>query len=839
MTTISVKRNKNYLFWLFTRYLRDLSTLLGLPVIALYCLATFNVSLVHASKLKSGAMLGTTSSGELSQYTIVYQAVYDPEVWAGDVRAYSLYTLEEEIADGQSNNSVGITAGTVKNLEWSAAKTMHDLVTSAPNEWWTSWYRQVISYNGTNGVAFNIPADPDTPGSYDLSADQLLHLGDSVDEYGPVINYLRGDKSNERPNGLNFRRRLGVYSSDSKDARLHGTYGDFNQSAPVLVETVVVNDGQGDGHDNNNNGQTDEVGEHEEKLLVGGNDGGLHVFDPNDSGRELFMYIPNLLFAEGNLPELLKPQAEFTHNSYVDGTVYYEQLGTGGPTLVVGGLQKGGKGYYALDLTGMRAGNIESTASLIVKWEYPNRELYAIDLNPGGISGSPVNLADDKGYMGYSYSMGYIVASNADVDISNTKTEYMVAFGNGYESPSGKAVLILLGLDSDGAIAWRREITTGVGNPASENNCNQCNGLSSPALIDVNEDGKVDYAYAGDLLGNMWKFDLRSDDPAKWGIPFYSGGLPQPLFTAQGAVRSGAMWLSNTQPITTEPEVILPCSAGQQGYFVIFGTGRYLEESDLQDHSGQTIYGVWDWVDDWADKTAADLSEKYLGALTLPGSYDGSLEPEWIREISNALSLNVVRNPLRYDTQGVALREQYLISTIGDTSSTAYRLISSYPVNWYTPEKKLKDPDGRGEHAGWYFNLPGTGERITSPPFVRDGVLRYVSSQVVGAGVTNNLVSISHAVNACTGGVLTEPYYDITCDREVNSSDRVNLGSEDNRKMVVPSGVYVQGRASSPALISIDKTEMAVDIVSSSTTELKVTRVRDERVGIVSWREIE
>lgn len=199
-------------------------------------------------------------------------------------------------------------------------------------------------------------------------------------------------------------------------------------------------------------------------------------------------------------------------------------------------------------------------ANDIVKWEYPNVNLTAVNID----NGNPESLADVNGLMGYSFSQGYIVRSNK-------AGEWMVVFGNGYESPSGKAALIV-GLDTAGNISWRKEIDTGVGDPALINQA--CNGLSSPALIDVDYDGRVDYAFAGDLLGNMWKFDLSDSDPKNWEIAFEDAfGVKQPLFKAQYASKKSSGWETTLQPITTEPEVIKPCNARQKGYLVILVQG--------------------------------------------------------------------------------------------------------------------------------------------------------------------------------------------------------------------------------------------------------------------------
>jgi hypothetical protein len=101
------------------------------------------------------------------------------------------------------------------------------------------------------------------------------------------------------------------------------------------------------------------------------------------------------------------------------------------------------------------------------------------------------------------------------------------------------------------------------------------NGLSSPTVIDANGDGYADAAYAGDLNGNLWKFDLNNGSVAFGG---------QPLFRT--AVVDGVR-----QAITTAPEV----GHHPEGDVMVYvGTGRLLDTDDARDESTQAVYGIWD-----------------------------------------------------------------------------------------------------------------------------------------------------------------------------------------------------------------------------------------------------
>ena len=103
--------------------------------------------------------------------------------------------------------------------------------------------------------------------------------------------------------------------------------------------------------------------------------------------------------------------------------------------------------------------------------------------------------------------------------------------------------------------------------------------------MDLNGDDTVDYVFAGDLLGNMWKFDVTDANPSNWKVSFDNGsGVPLPLFVAtDGTAR---------QPITSRPEV----GRGPQGIgmVVLFGTGKFYESADKTPTQHQSFYGIFD-----------------------------------------------------------------------------------------------------------------------------------------------------------------------------------------------------------------------------------------------------
>ena len=174
-----------------------------------------------------------------------------------------------------------------------------------------------------------------------------------------------------------------------------------------------------------------------------------------------------------------------------------------------------------------------------------------------------------------------------DPDLGNTIGQPVVArmadgtwvavFGNGYNSANHRAMLFIVRL-ADGVLL--KKIDTGVGSVAASN------GLATPSLL---ADGTrtIRTIYAGDLAGNLWKFDVSDANPANWAIPFTSSGAPAPLFKATDS--TGA-----PQPITAPVEIGRHPNGGSMIYF---GSGKFFENGDnlvAGTPQVQSFYGVWD-----------------------------------------------------------------------------------------------------------------------------------------------------------------------------------------------------------------------------------------------------
>lgn len=375
--------------------------------------------------------------------------------------------------------------------------------------------RNIKTFDGSAGVDFSWGS---------ISGAQKTALGSE-----DVLKYVRGDQSNEQSKGGSFRNRTSLL-------------GDIVNSDPLFVSGEnfgydKLNDAEGTAYVTYVEGKPSKTA----MIYVGANDGMLHAFKASD-GSELFAYVPALVYA--NLPSLTKPN--YGHKYYVDGApamgdVYYDSAWK---TVLVTPLGAGGRGVFALDIT--KDFGTDNFDGSDVLWEFDGANAAA---------GSTLN------------DMGYPVGGAAIGRFNDGK--YYAVFGNGYGSVNCKSGLFMVQIDAPSNVKF---FNTGKGK--CDTSAEQ-NGMSTPSLVDYDGDRIIDAIFAGDLLGNLWKFDVST---GTWAISF-SGA---PMFTSLG------------QPITAPVEVG-PAPADSSGKaMVYFGTGRYLLAGDELDKTKQTFYGLLD-----------------------------------------------------------------------------------------------------------------------------------------------------------------------------------------------------------------------------------------------------
>jgi|APMI01.1.fsa_nt_gi type IV pilus assembly protein PilY1 len=286
-------------------------------------------------------------------------------------------------------------------------------------------------------------------------------------------------------------------------------------------------------------------------VFAAANDGMLHAFNAN-TGVELFAYIPgNVSFA--NLNALSSPT--YSHKFINDGEIVVSDLASTGKNILVGSLGRGGKALYALDVT--TPSSFDATKVL---WEFTSADL-------GNTLGKPIIAKMNTG-------------------------EWAVIVGNGYNSNNENAFLFVINLNTGALI---QKIATGVGLSSSPN------GLSSPVGFDQNGDGKADFVYAGDLLGNFWRFTVTGS-ASSWSAAS--------LFVATDA--SG-----NIQPITGGLSVAIDPKTNKR--WVFGGSGRYLSNSDVASSAIQSWYGLID--DGTAITSRTSLATRTINSESTQGSY--------------------------------------------------------------------------------------------------------------------------------------------------------------------------------------------------------------------------
>jgi type IV pilus assembly protein PilY1 len=369
-----------------------------------------------------------------------------------------------------------------------------------------------------------------------------------------VQKYLAGDRTNEGSAVTDFRKRypsiLGDFVNSnpaysSEQAEFAAAFGSFPGYA-AFVKQFDIRKGQS--------------GTPRAKaLFVGSNDGMLHAFlgenAAKSGGAELFGYVPSMIYSNLSLLSQQSYNVSGGHRYFVDGSPYVQDanVGSGGSpnwkTVLISGLGAGGSGFFALDVT-----RPESFDASNIMWEFTSADG---NRNVAGVTKSDLG------------------ASTTQPRIARTKVlgeSWFAVLGNGYNSTQtpthGQSVLFAARLGKTGP-AWtqgsdfyRLVLSTDVDN-----------GLSNPTIVDYDRDGFDDTIYAGDLQGNLWRINASDPNPLAW--------TGTKLFKAPTG-----------QSITVSPEVIRHPDGG---YMILFGTGKYLEPSDVNIVPPvQAMYGIID-----------------------------------------------------------------------------------------------------------------------------------------------------------------------------------------------------------------------------------------------------
>ena len=689
-----------------------------------------------------------TNSTRLDSNSKVYQARFDSNGWKGELLAFDLDDSDGSLADADDD-------GVPNPAVWDAG----DLIPTPST-------RKIFSYDSTPGSETGIlfeygPIMAPEVGKLNAAQRTLLntdHLS-VVDSLGSTrVNFIRGDESTELHSSGPFRSRIDTDGNHfvlgdiiNSDPWFSGRVEDFGYTAlPGTEGSTYTTFRQG------KLGRTP-------TIYFGANDGMLHAIDA-DNGNEIFAYVPDAVIGKLNLltSSLYGCSGQgscIPHTYFVDGAPKvsdaYFSSDTNWHSVLIGSTGAGGQSLFALEVT-----TPNSFSESNVLWE---------------ISTTTAPFASDL--TAFQAHLGYTLPQSSVVRMQNGQWAAIVA--NGYESTSQTAVLFVIDVET-GAII--KEIDTGVGSGISPN------GLSTPIPIDLDGDRIVDVIYAGDLQGNMWKFDVSASNTNQWKLAF-SGS---PLYAAQDDAAT-----PNNQPITAKPQV------GQHpdgGVMIYFGTGKYFEVSDqiiATPPKNQTFYGIRDSGSAVASRT--NLQEQII-------------EFEAPITITN-------------DDGDIVFQ--------GDVRTT-----SETPVDYTTKD-------------GWYMDLVSPlngaeGERVVSVPLLRGGRVIFATlipeTNPCGFGGSSWLMEL----DAVNGRRLDDAPFDIDQDGDFDADDLLTtldtngdgvIDGDDESNL---SGIRQDGLGiiKTPGVVSTGN-DTEVKYVSGTSGKLEVFfESAGEPFGRQSWRQL-
>ncbi|MGB6114466.1 MAG: PilC/PilY family type IV pilus protein, partial [Comamonas sp.] len=613
----------------------------------------------------------------------IFASVYSPKnAWSGYITATRAVEPEEyacPTADDPDKKCIRFP-DTIAGWEGKTSADRLDALTSVDGRLILSW-----SDETSKGIPFKWAST----GSYSTAQKKVLlgiNAGDTIttalDTQGQnIVNYIRGDRSLEgttpdKPLRVRFSREGDIVNSEIwYTGGPISNYGD-NYSAFVTAQK-----------------------DRTPILYVGGNDGMLHGFSALD-GNELIAYVPRGVV--GNLKALT--DKDYQHQYYVDGSPMTGDVldGSTWKTMLVGTLGAGGKGYFLMNVTNPASFSTDASDLVVLDRSRGNAEPAP---NCGALSGAEqaacnAAVAENKDIGNITAKPGRNPANLQEATqitrLNNGR--WAVVMGNGYNSTNQRPVLLVQYLDGDLSLKRIQATTdaTGSGNAAD-------NGLASPALIDLDGDGKTDVVYAGDNLGNLWKFDLTSANDSDWAVAF---GNNKPLFTARGPATLGATTRDQVQPITAPPIVrandrMMTVGTGASaktvpigGVMVAFGTGRNLTANDRRTDITQPVQTLYSVLDNTRYRTKA--GQTYLEVH--PGTGDCGSNPTCV---PTPAPVGTIAN------DGKPLAQQSITTVDGDFSTV-------------TATKELKKETWK-DYKGWYLDLPYSGERLLKPMQFFDG----------------------------------------------------------------------------------------------------------------------
>jgi type IV pilus assembly protein PilY1 len=617
---------------------------------------------------------GTAASGARRAVGFTaYIPEFDPNSWTGDVKAYKL-----------------LPSGALGSVDWSAVDKLP-----------AHGSRNIlVSLRKADNSKFELKTfSPSNLGADEAA--QRARIGLAAGDFGTtgtfrdrtmtdVVNFLRGDASNEGSLPGKFRSRL---LSNTDGTSQHRPIGDILGSQPEVLDrgsegysflpeseggrVFVDTDGSKKFRPANQASTYSQFVATTKTtrtpvLIVGSNSGMIHGFNAaltgSDRGREIFAVVPNGVL--GKLGQLAR--RDYAHTYYADGSPRIADACIGlalapatcsWKSVAVMGMGTGGRSVIALDVTNPATG---FTADNLL-WEITSNQ----DADLGHVINRPrVFIGEDK--------------------------KWYAAFGNGLNSANHRPHLFIVDLKT-GVVT--RKIALGSSGSATDPN-----GAISVAAVDGDGDDPatdpsennlyVDTLYVNDFHGNVYKVNLSSNDPTQWAVDFAGS----PLYTAQAL--DDAERADKRQFMTGAMDVAFHPIRGN---LVYFGTGRYIANGDqnvIPTPQVQTFYAIWD-------------------------------DPQQSAGFSG---------------RG-ALQQQTVLSSV-DVGGTTRRNTSENIVNYTgTGAKRGWFIDLYQAGTGGFRN----GERVLGEPRVEGGAVIFTAFQPIGSQCNPGGKNWLYALNAATG----------------------------------------------------------------------------------------
>jgi Tfp pilus tip-associated adhesin PilY1 len=644
------------------------------------------------------AVLGLSGS-VLSVGLLAFEGGYNPADWSGVLHAVSLD------ADGTAVDKV-----------WDAGA----ILTDTPSGQRTILTASMDGTGSVRGMAFEGASPFDAEEMKGLMSPAPAHV--ATDTLASRVDYLRGTRFKEMDGTMRARSSLLGAIIHAQSVYVSYPTGHYVDSWPTKISGASV-----PAAEIATGAQTyaDFVSDNADRppvVYIGANDGMLHAFNapipycdsssenggcklPADAGKELWAYVPRATYAHlGNLTSATDFQFQPTVDAApVTRDVFFSKNGAQEwHTMLVGGLRLGGRGVYALDITRPTAAS-EGSPERTVLWEFD------ADAPPGlSTAGGRYQTAD----LGYTYGQPAIARLATgrwavlipggyfpDCDAPDKPSDCEQAAA---QAPADYGALFVLDAQT-GEVISELKTPTGLDGVTGY-------GLSTPVLGDSRNDQIDDVAFAGDLAGNLWRFDLSASNPAGWKVTL----AYQP--EVQGA-----------QPITVMPR-LFPDPVTNR-FIVVFGTGKYLGAGDNTTAIPiQSIYGIRDEVDGRGNPvtvTRDTLQVQGLSQIEVDGAVLRSLTSHpvsqkaggWYIDLNIVAGERVIATPTAlFNTNAV------LISTLipnGNADATPQGAVLAVDAATGGPGNAVSW--GGSSYAGGMVSQPRTSGSLPMAMFIGGG----------------------------------------------------------------------------------------------------------------------